>query len=709
MSKIIAFLEQHVEKIILGIVGLVCMWLLLSKVIFSPNVIEYEGKRFSPGAIDTYISQQAKDLETKLGQPPEKSGAPESPLRRYVSSLNCSVSKLDVSQWPVVPEKRAGQAVQASDYKLPQIGPVRDAALEYIRAVAYVPTTPVTPDTPYERTTGQAPEDIDLVTMEAKFDLAALYNQFFESFAGDDVSADLRDPCSAKPLFAAVNLQRRELLEDGGWGQWRDVPRTRIDHRRDLFTIIEKVSDLPPGGLAVRMLQYNAPDAQIDLLQPTAYQIASANDEWFPPLIHRKFLEVQRFEDLEAKRKEREDQLAKDSQNRDNTTRGGSYVSGGTTGTRTRRTTGGSNVNAYDNTGGLGDSLYGVTGGTGRSDTRTRRSRTDPQGMQGESGAYADSGTRRTRRTTSTDRDIEKERELLLAQREKELASKPSMRKVYDELDQVTLTRNADFSKLKELVFWAHDDTVEPMKTYQYRIRLGVFNPVAGPRSESVILWSGFSDISNLVRIPGRMYFFALGTQEADQAVQVQISKYLLGRWYSEPFKVMRGEAIGGLRQVEDTSKSKTKALGTGAGGPPGAPRPGPLLADSRFGGMQPSQVVTEPQEIDYNTGALLVDISSVSDWEAGSKMTARRYNDMLYSFDGMEMKHMAIGSGYWLDNLKTAHADISRAQKEPKEPLKPWDSTGRKRRPVQLEMGGVEIDETMYEEMLMMQGGGNF
>ena len=41
------FFEEHVEKIVLGIVGAVCLWFLITRVVMSPNVVEYENKKLS--------------------------------------------------------------------------------------------------------------------------------------------------------------------------------------------------------------------------------------------------------------------------------------------------------------------------------------------------------------------------------------------------------------------------------------------------------------------------------------------------------------------------------------------------------------------------------------------------------------------------------------------------------------------------------------
>ncbi len=82
------------------------------------------------------------------------------------------------------------------------------------------------------------------------------------------------------------------------------------------------------------------------------------------------------------------------------------------------------------------------------------------------------------------------------------------------------MTDKTKLDKMRELlVFWAHDDTVVPGQSYQNRIRLGVFNPIAGRDwfredqkhfKEEPILWSKYSDVSETVNVPLMMHFFPL-------------------------------------------------------------------------------------------------------------------------------------------------------------------------------------------------------
>jgi hypothetical protein len=238
---------------------------------------------------------------------------------------------------------------------------------------------------------------------------------------------------------------------------------------------------------------------------------------------------------------------------------------------------------------------------------------------------------------------------------------------------------------------------------------LGVFNPVAGTnqlvqqdmaRKNEVVLWSEFSDITEPVEIPERLYFFARSVREADQVVTVQVAKYLMGYWRSEDFKVSRGEVIGGVVESEEEEpRSRSRNQSTR------------YLPDTgRLGAQMGAQTRTEdeivnPETIDYSTGAVLVDVVDVNDWSVDKGLSTRRYYDMLYSFDGVNIEHMPIKTACWLADFQDTFAKINRLRREEPEPLKPWGS-GRRRRGSRDE----GYDDYMYDDMLLEDmGGGRF
>lgn len=712
-AKIGSFFEEHIEKMILTVVGLACAWLLITRVILSPNEVVFEGKSLSPAAIDEQIYKAAEALRQKLNEPPEQTEAYKPKVNEYLALLDSSIKDIDTRLWPVAPFVPGAQTSVAV-YNLPRIPDVNEVAVEHIGAVAYVPLGEVTPEKPYDKA-GNEPNDLDLVTVSAKFDIASLFENCNESFVGD-VDPEWADPCLAKPIFAAVQLQRQQLNGDGAWSDWQNVPRTRIDPYKRLFAIVEDIKDLPPGGLKVQMLQMDYKPVQIGLLQPEAYQIASADEEWFPPELHREFVDFQKRTQMEERREAKEAEK-KEERTRDNTAANTSRRPQTATGRR-------GGTDAYGGGYGAGgDSMYG-----GATDARSRRGRDRTGGTTGipgdtgrGPGRRSGTGTRgRTPADTLEPYDLGPDG-LGTGTTGRRTVRRPSVNDVYFKYDAVRLTRLTEFEKLREpLLFWAHDDTVEPGKTYRYRIRLGVFNPVAGmnrlserdkARTNEVILWSNYSGITDPVEIMGRLYFFANNVRETDKAVTVQVSRLALGRWYSHDFVVRQGELIGEALEPEPEKPERTSLRGGSLGSPigslAGSPLGGPMGTPGGpmgpYAGLpRPEEKTNVPEMIDYATGAVMVDAVAVNDWSGQPTLRTRHYYDMLYSFDGIAIEHMPAGATYWEPHVQAVFSRIGRLQREPHEPFKAFGTTGRRQR-----MGGEydqtgEYDEYMMEEMYM-------
>ncbi|UCD52750.1 MAG: hypothetical protein JSW27_08950 [Phycisphaerales bacterium] len=724
LGKIGRFCENHVEKLVLVIVCLVCAWLFFTKVIFSPNGVAYDGKTFSPGQIDAYIQSKAEDLRAPLAG--TGSGAQ---ARTYTSKVSGPIDPND----PVVADVFLGRpkpqsfaellqsplAFMAADekamattavrrgpeqarYSLPRIGRVADVDVCYIRAAAYVPLEEVTSETQYDQVENE-PNDIDLVTVEAKFDVAELYRQFQAHFAGTEVEkAAWRDPCLADPTFAAVQLQRQRQLDGGRWGEWTEVPRARVEANRQLFTVIEKVQDLPPGGVNVREMQFDNKLITMALLQPESYQIASAEEDWFPPSYYSKFKELQRKVEAEERRKEREEQrerqgTATTGRYRDNTT---------TTGGGTMRSRGGGR--RRDVTGGTANQgAYGTAPGqrTRGSRGRTRLGQgTDPM-MPGAP------GTRRTRggrRGGAMDPGYDTAAGggayggypggPGAMQRE------PTTDEVYFEFAQDRINYMTDLSKEKDpVLFWALDDTAEPGGTYRYRIRLGVFNPVAGTnklmpedieKKDQVILWSEFSDVTRTVAIAKRLYFFAKDVQEKQRTATVEVARYALGYWRTEDFRVQPGDVIGQEKEPEPEEENDRRSARLTGGRITGAAgrdmmAGGPYAAGGAYGaagygmpggmyGMMQPRDETVPDVIDYRTHAVLVDLVPVSDW--GPDLKPRVYHDMLYTADGVNIEHMPVSTKNWPKNLLSTYQEIMISKRKEQEAFRDFDAGGSRR-----------------------------
>jgi hypothetical protein len=206
------------------------------------------------------------------------------------------------------------------------------------------------------------------------------------------------------------------------------------------------------------------------------------------------------------------------------------------------------------------------------------------------------------------------------------------------------------------LTFWAHDDTIESGKVYRYRIRLGVFNPVTGTgqvkqvdqsRKDKVILWSKYSDVTDQIEIPKRLYFFPLrGEASENKAVTVKIFKYKMGYWYGWQGTVRQGEIIG--KEVENKDLEN---------------------------GTKVSRRVNKsiPEMIDYSTGSVLVDVKTVNSWVGSSKLTHKYYSDLLYSFDGDSIERMPIQQLYWPREVQLKYQELEKFEKKEKKPFRAW------------------------------------
>ncbi|MHC4061254.1 MAG: hypothetical protein ACYSUC_04905 [Planctomycetota bacterium] len=634
------FFEQHVEKLVLAIVGVVLIWLAATRVLVSPNKVSYGNNDLGPGRIARRIAEEAETLAIRLKRPAEP--LPEYIVKAHVliDTLNSPLSGVDTTvtfEQPFhVPQKLSDRK-----YRIPPIGGVSEVALRHFRTVVYWPTTAIDERNGYDEA-GSEPNDIDFVTVEAKFNVVELYENFYETFMGGDLlREEWRDPCLAQPVFAAVQLQRQQLLAGGRWSDWQDVPRTRVDHRRETFAL-GQVETLPPGGIKVRLVQFNKRPVVRDLLQPETFRIASAEEEWFPPSVHDKYLDYRKKQEAEERRKELEEKKKEVERDRERGRYGGPefghYMDRGRT--------------AYEGSSARDRELPTVERGTRRYDSRMPPPRRPPR--------------RREERLPKG----------------KESSETASGTDFYGDLDKILITDETDLSKMTEpLVFWAHDDSLEPGNTYRYRIRLGVFNPVAGtdqisPQDKSkksdVILWSSFSRTTQTVNIPERLYFFPLDVREGAKSVTVQVFKYVSGYWRGNPFRVQQGEVVGRVvenKKVEDEATAVTAE-------------------------------VAEPEAIDYGTGVVLVDVRTVNGWSRGGNTLLPQYcSDMLYSLDGTTIEHMPIGQRYWPKELHARYLEVKKLAEKPHKPLRSWGSKTTRRREYARERTREESSERDSED----------
>ena len=163
LSNIGSFFEEHVEKIILVIVGIISAVLLIWFVILDrPNKVSYDGRKFSPSSIDNYAYEQVQLLRQKLNDPPDQKDEYKEKAKtaEFLALLDSSINNVDTTLWPIVPYELGADKAVGGIYNLPPIGEVNDIEVEHIRAVAHVPISEVTLQNPYDKAGNEPNEEV---------------------------------------------------------------------------------------------------------------------------------------------------------------------------------------------------------------------------------------------------------------------------------------------------------------------------------------------------------------------------------------------------------------------------------------------------------------------------------------------------------------------------------------------------------------------
>ncbi len=593
-------LELYVHFIILGVVGLISLGLLFKFVIVSPNSEEFMGQAVSPSDVDQKILEQAKQIETRLASQPEQRNRYTPKSTEFEALMKDSMPSLALAYFSYPGEESAAIESQR-EYALPEIPNPSDMAADHIRTVAFVPVVDLAIEDNYD-TIATNVADTDIVTVQAAINVTALYESFDKTFAGRSLKAQWRDPQLAKVIFAGAQLQRQQLV-DGVWTDWEIVPRAKIDKYRQVFSDVYYADE--PSKAEILMPQFIIPELWKNALQPKIYDIAQLDMKWYPPSIMGDYEKEVANVERERQRTDREASRTAAADRRTTATPARDT-------TRTPVAPGGDGMGmgmgmGMDGMGGMG----GMGGGVAVDRTVTRRT-PEPRNPRDERAAAA--------------------------------ARTPQKRDFDKEYTDIKIKDDADLSKLRDnLVVWAHDDTVKPGNVYRYRLRYGVFNPVAGKGwyeeqsaayNDQIVLWSVFTPVTDRFVIEKRQYVFPTAPQA--NGVVVKVAKLMLGNWKTRDFLVKPGEFIG--YEVEEQQKRSTTTRYN-----PGAA----AAADAVI------------EKVDYSTGMIFIDLKDVQDWELAGTVKDRTYQTMIYSEDG-NVYSIPARDRFWPSDLVDAQKTIN-------------------------------------------------
>jgi hypothetical protein len=602
-SKKSNFVEQYIDKIIIAAAGLLAAIILFVFVISVPKI---DGK--SPKDIDESISRKSEQLQQKLNGEPNEKIKYESKQKEFLALLGDSIDgEVNDRIFFPLPGQKSDPGRKEFTYRVPQVGPIAKPSLAVVKMAAFVPTEELSTTVTYNDA-GKEIQDLDLVTIESSIDVKSLYSKFKESFAAKSFAPEKKKEQYAKPVFAKVQLQRKTQQSDGNWSEWTDVPQTKICY-------LKKNLEIPatPSEFAIEMalVQFAKGEFRDQVLQPDVYCNAIPSDPWISPTYYKK-REV-KLAKAEEERKKLESEADKSRRLSERTTPARE--------TRTAPTTRGPEMGP-----GGGGGRGGRDAGPSRSSSRNTRQVQQP--------------VRRTQ--TPVER----------TKPERPDAAQKNPTTVLDNSEEteyttIKLRPETNLNDLDKLVFWAHDDTTKPGEKYQYRIRLGVFNPIAGKNcfaedqkeyQNQVMLWSDFADVNEIVEIPQRLYFFATNYIETtnDKIVEVMVARYMLGNWASKKYKVKNGEAIGKADEQADA-----RLVNAGGG----------------------SDV------IDLSTGAVMVDTRKVA-----SASKTGEYYEMIYNYDGSKLERTPIKEKNWPSKVSQVYKEINNSLEADPVTLLTWE-----------------------------------
>lgn len=564
MQKVVTLLEKHVQWIVLGLGGLYLLWMVWAYVLNSPVAVPVGGREADPGKVDQLVyDEKATVLEGRMKQgvninfPP-----PQDPVQKFLTALEGGTQhgtlpplvftpptgKLDATRpGQPVPDGAQQQPVAAIEQmeNLPAVPAASGLETRRGRSTVAVPDPAGAVDPQFAALGPVRSVDRDWVTVRYTINPADIVKAFEAAKVPQQFM---------KTQFLRAELVRQELQPDGTWGT-------------DIFISPLKISTLPPfpqPGDRVAIAQYNewSRANQPEIVQPAFYAVTKG--DWWRVPGEEELAQVQQPEqqgvpfdpqqyldpkaDLskltneqkrEVARARQDARAAQRQQQRPQRTPAGQQGGGGEFGP-----------------GGGGGGGQRGGGGGGRGPGQAYDPNRPPgyrQPMQqgggglpqpGEFGAPGFGPSGEFGPGSVTNQPMQPQAGNYAA-----LFPIPN-----GEFDPRTVE--------KGVTGWVHDDTVEPGKTYRYKIRYRIKSPVfqtfnvmkVQAQADQFDLIAPDSEWTSPITIPALTNFFIAANFDADSTrnVRFDVFKFQDGTLHAQAFTAGPGDSIGRLDKGVD-------------------------------------------------------------------------------------------------------------------------------------------------------------
>lgn len=521
--------EQHLEKIVLGVVALVFLAALAVQFLLQPNAVEVGGSDTRPpGEIYDVLAQQAQRIEGQLEAPnpalPDV--ATVDLIAEYERSVNSGEPATELAGvFGGGLESAVDSAIAEGFSGAGGIGtltpPAPHTPVAHAQWLTLDPFAVATNPELAAIAPSQQPYDVPTISIEATFDGTELSRALTNPADGRAIPRKLWAQTGVAVL--RVEVERQARTENGGWGE--AVVVERFPGAYDPVADMAEDADLGDLVEIVRTAKERAGDVMRPTFPPTI-----SGQPWAPPseaaARDAAAANQDEIERLEARIARLEEQLDRSPRS-------------------TRRPSG-------------RDSGGRDSGERGRP-------------------APAPQPSRNTNQNDSSREDRVREEIEKLRERIVELSGEGQ-----DESGTRRASRSSSLLDDPEAKVWVHDATAEPGAAYRYRVRVAVNNPLynqgalldadgaAADASSDALAWSDWSDWSEPVLLGAEQYVFVTSAQEStpdggEGRASLEVYTMYYGFYRRESFSVQPGEPIrrtiglpDGLALVDTDSASRS-------------------------------------------------------------------------------------------------------------------------------------------------------
>lgn len=517
--------ELHVEKIVLSLAVIAALYFVVTFLILQPNTVSIAGEALQPSEIDAKIEQLAEQVDSNMRSPGRRYRAEEVPdwtaqvRKAYTGSLN----ERATSGAPEIVTQLTMVAARGREVEVPR--ELQTTSDDRVRLVTPQKPTPpiaisghsevlfvrgsINPLTGrYAREATGPTASLSWTSVAAYWDLGAQRRAHVEAGYLEE---------RATPQVARIEIERQEQRADGTWSDWQSISSRRAMPRFPLPTpTYDEVTGDPLNDADLRSAFRAIKDNQLEIVQPRFFTV-SDGDNWFvPPLPgYRTDDWSLSIDDAADQMMEPEDEPGRDGRD---APRGGRPPRGGAGGEDSERI-----AAAFESLRDLEllDALRSA-----ESVTRGR--------LRGVASVIGDQARGQFARWRN------------VSPRWSRLEDIPTL--------APDVIRDPD--NPERVGIWFHDDTVVPRVTYQYRIRVSIWNRYVNKPRELIepgdarraILEGEWSEPSEPMRTATAVEPFIARIN--GDVVEFEVFSRHLGWWYAEKFEASVGDRVGASRGV---------------------------------------------------------------------------------------------------------------------------------------------------------------